>query len=675
MDEPQLEYITDSDDDSNDSQPDVDFQGDCLKSCELPFKDRRETALRRKLRLKRLRRNLLRAQVAGTLARARLREAREQLSELEQRSRNRDRTRKVQTTWKTKLAMMLRGNEESLSYANLYKLSCREENSSTLLHPMLRLRAPNTNELAAELAAQRESLAGEARDEPVSVQVHFERPFPQDILIKILKYALVFPGEPVHVVSRLDEHQFPDETHVLARPNDELDPEGTHLRLLRRFLVGEGPFSLTYAQKPNELLAPLLVSRQWHYIATNLFYGLNRFCFSSLGELGRFARGIGPRLQRVQDIELFWIGSFEVLFKINRSGRFVSRRSQPLSWLPEARRLKRVGVYLRASDPAHMRRRHEILGKVRFDKNHTINQANFRQQRNMYTVQGMDNMWCLRGTHAVKFWDYDEFLNGGAANRCIRDHDFIAQMNDVTGRPKAPADERMARFRHLCALSAAYVPSEAEVCAVEYAVHMEPERDDGRVDVHEEPNDSGHGSDQDSPGDSSDDSDGPPPGGPPVIVVDDDDDDDDEGVAMSDAPLNAEQDGAEMTYGGRQGHGAAMAGTSPDGAGGGSPLADGRLWSPSLFFGPLSPRRLSTMPPYTASAGSVDPESSLFFRGSSTITVKDDDDSNNDDNGEGNDAGAAPVVQGRRPVQDWEMDDDEEGSEESDDDDDKDEKK
>lgn len=63
-----------------------------------------------------------------------------------------------------------------------------------------------------------------------------------------------------------------------------LDAQGTGLNLLHRFLIGNGSFSLTCEIPPKMLLAPLAVNSQWHYIGCNLFYSLNKFCFSSIGE-------------------------------------------------------------------------------------------------------------------------------------------------------------------------------------------------------------------------------------------------------------------------------------------------------------------------------------------------------------------------------------------------------
>lgn len=105
-----------------------------------------------------------------------------------------------------------------------------------------------------------------------------------EILGRILESLLVFPGKAVHAVSRFDPCYLPPIETLVARGKTGIGANGANLRLMHRFCIGTGRFSLTYADKPNDLLAPLLVCREWHYIGANLFYSLNKFCFSSLGE-------------------------------------------------------------------------------------------------------------------------------------------------------------------------------------------------------------------------------------------------------------------------------------------------------------------------------------------------------------------------------------------------------
>ncbi|XWW98563.1 hypothetical protein V2A60_006563 [Cordyceps javanica] len=471
--------FTDSGDESEDSQPDVEYQGDCLKSCEPPFQNRRETAYRRKRRLRLLKAYLAASRQRETYFRDQLRDAREELGKLREERLNKQ--RKVETTWKAALYRELR-YQENKDYDKIYRIACKEENRSRYLHPQLRLRPPTDFEQKEDIrhteADSDDAVGGNEHGQPT-----FTKRFPLGILMEILKCLVVFPGEAVHVVSRLDPHYKSDVSHLLPHQSFGVQENGTNLRFLHRFLIGTGQFNLTYAKKPNELLAPLLVSKQWYYIACNLFYSNNRFCFSSLGELGDFCENIGVRVQRIQHIELLWIGSQNVSFRINERGKSVSRRTRPLSWLPEARRLKKIGVYIRESNPHYMRRKHETRGIIRHDKRNTISQPNFRLFRDMEGVQGRDNIKCLRGIHSIEYWDYDAFLKNGQMNKCIRDHNFVTYMNVTTGEPKDPNAARHAEFQNLAPLKISFLPTQKEKRAVAKAIRMERESGDLRPEV------------------------------------------------------------------------------------------------------------------------------------------------------------------------------------------------
>ncbi|KAM3479362.1 hypothetical protein MY8738_005445 [Beauveria namnaoensis] len=253
--------LTDSGDESEDSQKDVNFQGDCLKACEPPFRDRREAAFRRKQRIKRLRAHL-------NSARERLSNTREQLRQANRRLRDR--------TWREELAKCLLGQRGALKYGKIVKMATWEENGSyTYLHPGLKLHGPSKadlkqyekwNEWMAKYQAERQ-----ARQPATGSDLNSR--LPVQVLGRILRNLLVFDGQPIHVVSRLDPHYGPDPGLVNGS-----------LRLLNRFHIGNASFSLTCEMPPQVLLAPLSVCKQWNYIGSNLFYSLNNFCFSSLGE-------------------------------------------------------------------------------------------------------------------------------------------------------------------------------------------------------------------------------------------------------------------------------------------------------------------------------------------------------------------------------------------------------
>lgn len=97
---------------------------------------------------------------------------------------------------------------------------------------------------------------------------------PDKIQMEILGHNLIF-DDVIHAISRLDEWVEPDEA-----PEDGING----VKLLHRFHIGSSPVCLTYAIRPEILLAPLRVSKAWNVMGCYIFYGLNTFAFSSLGE-------------------------------------------------------------------------------------------------------------------------------------------------------------------------------------------------------------------------------------------------------------------------------------------------------------------------------------------------------------------------------------------------------
>ncbi|KAM3428708.1 hypothetical protein MY4824_008666 [Beauveria thailandica] len=406
--------FTDSGDESVDSQKDVDFQGDCLKICEPPFRDRREAAFRRKQRIKRLR--------------AHLDHARERLK---------------RQTWREELAKHLRG-QSARGYDSIVKMATWEENSSfTYLHPGLELREPSKADLTQCHAwnewmgkfhkAMRERPASRPATGP-----DFISRLPVKILGRILRSLLVFDGKPVHVVSRLDPYHEPDRSLLNPDESVQTDSNGADLRLLNRFHIGNASFSLSCEMPPQVLLAPLSVCKQWNYIGGNLFY--------------------------------------KVCNAANERVKYISRRTQPLMYLPEAIRLKHIEIYIRESDPFYMRRKHEPRGTIRFLKGHTITQPDFRLFRDMKTIQGGDYIWCLRGLYSMRLYDYDLYIKKGETMG-LRNHTFIGQLNEVTTRQKAPEKKRLARFENLAPICA-YLPTSNERSWVEREITIETARDE-----------------------------------------------------------------------------------------------------------------------------------------------------------------------------------------------------
>ena len=94
---------------------------------------------------------------------------------------------------------------------------------------------------------------------------------------RIIQMVFLYPERLIHAISRLDEFVEPES----IPPND-----GKCSGLLNRFHFTRKEHgrscSLTYAMKGNDLLAPLLVSRQFLFLGAHAFYGCNTFAFSSV---------------------------------------------------------------------------------------------------------------------------------------------------------------------------------------------------------------------------------------------------------------------------------------------------------------------------------------------------------------------------------------------------------
>lgn len=150
-------------------------------------------------------------------------------------------------------------------------------------HPLLKLCSPTNDEEAKALGGEAECCTPppDRRRRCSSPAEQDPSPFrfddlPDDIQVKILRIVLVFDGEPVHAISRLDPFYESDSGHLNCNHQTSL---------LHRFHIGRDQVSLTFGTiHPQKLLAPLLVCRQWNLVGSILFYGANTFTFSSIGE-------------------------------------------------------------------------------------------------------------------------------------------------------------------------------------------------------------------------------------------------------------------------------------------------------------------------------------------------------------------------------------------------------
>jgi hypothetical protein len=293
----------------------------------------------------------------------------------------------------------------------------------------------------------------------------------------------VFPFDrlPFEVQQRVMEHIFvkPGAIHCLSRLDARFEPSisefpypcsGTS-SLPHRFTYGDNPWSIADSPRPDHELQPLLVCKRWLYLGVHAFYGLNTFAFSSLGEFGRFFKGIGPqRTERVAHVELHWQGSVMAAHKTR-----VNQRTLPLQYLLCMSRLQTVTIFIEEFKDRRVRRPYEFPKKEKEDKQQnraddedegyrapgdeydtslrlldyngqhinglappysllkrTSIHANWRGNRSMRTTHGMDYVYALRGLQWFRAYEHD------TSRQLIRDLTFLDDVNKVVTLPKDP---------------------------------------------------------------------------------------------------------------------------------------------------------------------------------------------------------------------------------------------
>ncbi|KAK4201551.1 hypothetical protein QBC40DRAFT_171312 [Triangularia verruculosa] len=294
-------------------------------------------------------------------------------------------------------------------------------------------------------------------DKPFS----FEK-LPEFVQLDILKLLLFKDGSLIHCVSRLDPYHPPPANSFF--PAGE-DPRRSGLRNF--FFWGPGTDCVvnTGGHNPAEVLALLQVSKRMLWLGTHIFYGLNTFAFSSLGEFHRFCQGSGvARLERIQHIELCLTGNQYLTAPLYRAGREnenaalgekkgrvpYSRRTYALSWLVDMKRLKTMVVHINESAASYMRRKTEHPAMKRLLGNKTKGQPNRRMNRALRTVQGVDYIYQLRGMEWVRWYDLHKALKSGNGIRTkVEDWSFERDIGGVVTMPKVPAREEGSRLENL----------------------------------------------------------------------------------------------------------------------------------------------------------------------------------------------------------------------------------
>ena len=283
---------------------------------------------------------------------------------------------------------------------------------------------------------------------------------PMDIQDKIFRLWLYKDGFLVHCFSRLDPYQplehFPTEEELGARRSG----------LPRGFFWAHGrtKCSLTHdVRRPNDVLRLLLVNKHFYFIGVHCFYALNTFAFSSLGEFGRFTKGIGKaRMERLQFIELMFMGNqFLTVEPENKKLPPYSLRTSAIRCLPECRRLRTLVFHINETGKDYVRRRYESEEVKQHMIGQTRGQPNIRLSRSFRTLQGLDYLTTLRGLNWVRFYDLEQAANAGSGERFpIRDWSYMEDITNVCTLEKVPSRKAACDIRNLTSVNPGWNPTQ-----------------------------------------------------------------------------------------------------------------------------------------------------------------------------------------------------------------------
>ncbi|KAK4150568.1 hypothetical protein C8A00DRAFT_17931 [Chaetomidium leptoderma] len=364
--------------------------------------------------------------------------------------------KRTKRTWPALLRRHLADPGFGISYARIHQICCMEENMSTknwFVHPDIKLVAPDDQDRDSEadfdvghdLALE----AAPASDGPQTRRDEKSFPFdklPWQLQGTILKLILHKRGRIIHCISRLDPF-IPPASFPSA---EEL---GEHRSGLKKvFFWGKSECSISSGVDPKDHLAILTVSKRFYFLGVHIFYGLNTFGFSSLGEFGRFAQGTGlPRIARIQHMELLLTGSQRLTAPLDTRGKVpMSRRTYPLSWLVDMYRLKTLVVHINETGWFHTRRKYENPTVKRLLEAKTRGQPNRRMSRSLRCVQGIDYVYQLRGMEWIRFYDVNQAFHGRRNVRHpVQDWSFSEDITNTTTLPKPPTRQQNAELENL----------------------------------------------------------------------------------------------------------------------------------------------------------------------------------------------------------------------------------
>lgn len=351
--------------------------------------------------------------------------------------------------WQSMLRRSI-SKDDKFAYKKAWKSSQQTLNMPVDIgksHPGIRFVAKDGRDAQHDMSPESEGEISPERD-PITAKMPPGVQMPDAVLFCILEHLLSYEGFLCHCISRLDPHERPDSFPTKR----ELGHERTGIR--GRFFFSRGqrtPISLTHSTlDPNQVLAALLVSRKSAFFGIHIFYGRNTFAFSSLGEFGRAMRGWGTaRVQRVQHIELTWVGGRVVRFNLP-SGERHDARTRPLEWMCEMKTIKTLVIHIEETNKNVIRRPHEPEDLKLYLKRKMAGKTQGRMTRSLRSCRGMDFITLLRGLRWVRFLDLDkQFLGLSRRKSAIRDKSFTIDVSRVVTQEKKPAEAEKSRPERL----------------------------------------------------------------------------------------------------------------------------------------------------------------------------------------------------------------------------------
>lgn len=337
--------------------------------------------------------------------------------------------------WQDLLRRSISGQE---SYTKAWKSSQQTLNmpvDNAKTHPGIMFVPRHRRDVPEDMSPERDPIIPRM---PEGVQL------PDNVLFCILDNLLWYEGFLCHCISRLDFHEGPGNFPTQR----ELGRGRTGIR--GRFFFSQDqrtPVSLTHdTLDPNDVLAALLVCRKWCWYGIHVFFGKNTFAFSSLGEFGRAMTGWGTaRVQRVQHVELTWLGGRVVRFNLPPEER-QDARTQPLEWLCEMSTIKTLVIHIEETNRNVIRRRREPEEIKAYLRQKMAGKVQGRMTRALRTIRGVNYLTQLRGLHWFRAFNLDlEYQGLTRKESVIRDQSFTIDVCRAVTQEKKPSAAEESR--------------------------------------------------------------------------------------------------------------------------------------------------------------------------------------------------------------------------------------